>query len=116
MPTEFDQFSVVVLTTKADAATKSDDGDTIQNAHMAHLADLHDNDHLLAAGPLLDSHYRGMLLLNTDAETARSLMLADPAVRAGWFDVTVIPWVVPSGAMHFTRTTFPRSMKDVDDN
>jgi hypothetical protein len=39
-------------------------------------------------------------------------MRADPAVEAGWYDVTVIPWMVPGGAMHFTSTTFPRSMAE----
>jgi uncharacterized protein len=53
-----------------------------------------------------------MFLFQADVARARELMLADPAVHAGWFDVTVIPWMVPGDAMHFTRTTFPRSMAE----
>ena len=116
MPTEFDQLCVVFLTTKKGAAVKSYVDDTIQDSHMAYLADLHEKHHLLAAGPLLDSHFRGMLLFDTDVETAWNLMLTDPGVLAGWFDVTVIPWIVPSGAMHFASTVFPRSMNEVSDS
>ena len=113
LPVEFDQFSVGVLTTKAGVPDRSDaEDDALQDAHMSHLADLHDAGLLLAAGPLSDGRYRGMVLFTTDVDTATTLMMADPAVQAGWFDLTVIPWMVPGGAMHFTSTTFPRSMAE----
>jgi len=67
----------------------------------------------VAAGPLSDDRYRGMLLLRTDKAASEQMLRADPAVRAGWFDVTVIPWMVPDGALQFASTTFPRSMADV---
>jgi hypothetical protein len=35
-------------------------------------------------------------------------------VRAGVFDVRVMPWQIPAGAMSFSRTFFPRSMRDVE--
>ena len=112
---EFDRFSVGFLTTRQDAPRKADlDDGAIQDQHMSHLAGLHACGHLLAAGPLSNDHFRGLLLFNTDADTATELMLADPAVRAGWFDVTVIPWMVPAGAMNFTSTRFPRSMAETD--
>lgn len=38
---------------------------------------------------------------------------ADEAVRAGVFSVLVLPWQIPAGAMSFSRTFFPRSMRDV---
>jgi hypothetical protein len=41
------------------------------------------------------------------------MMTVDPAVVAGWFDVTVIPWMVPGGALHFAPTLFPRSMAEL---
>ena len=34
-------------------------------------------------------------------------MRADPAVRAGWFDVTIIPWMVPHGVIEFTSAKLP---------
>ena len=40
---------------------------------------------------------------------ARELSEQDPAVRAGRFSVKVIPWIVPGGAVSFSRTRFPRS-------
>jgi uncharacterized protein YciI len=112
---EFEQLSVVLLTTSKGVPERDQrEDDAIQDAHMAHLADLHEEGHLVAAGPLSHGHYRGMLLLRTDGPTSEQLMLADPAVRAGWFDVTVIPWMVPGGAMQFASTAFPRSMAEID--
>ncbi|WP_345611365.1 YciI family protein [Pseudonocardia adelaidensis] len=43
---------------------------------------------------------------------ARELTAVDPAVAAGRFSVTVLPWMVPAGAMTFTRTRFPRSVAE----
>ena len=80
---------------------------------MSHLADLHEAGHLLAAGPLVDDHFRGLSILNVDPETARQLKEEDPAVRAGRFDLLVMPWMVPGGAMTFSATDFPRSMPEV---
>jgi hypothetical protein len=34
------------------------------------------------------------------------------AVRAGMYRTIVLPWMVPAGAMNFTRTRFPRSMSE----
>jgi hypothetical protein len=30
-------------------------------------------------------------------------------VQAGVFDVKILPWLVPSGAVQYSRTTFPHS-------
>ena len=86
----------------------------LQDAHMAHLADLHGAGHLLAAGPLLDDRFRGLSILNLDVERARALKEADPAVQAGRFAVIVMPWMVPAGAMSFAPAHFPRSMAEVE--
>jgi uncharacterized protein YciI len=113
---EFDQVTVVLLVRSARAAGLSDaEAESSQDAHMAHLADLHEAGHLLAAGPLFDDdgHHRGLMLLRTDVETATQLMADDPAVLAGRFDVVAMPWMVPTGAMAFTPTHFPRSMGEV---
>jgi uncharacterized protein len=112
---ECDRFSLVLLV-KADNVGAQSDGavDEIQDAHMSHLADLHDSGYLLAAGPLGDDHYRGAVLLRADPGTAREMMRNDPAVQAGRFDLLVLPWMVPGGAMHFSPTHFPRSVAEVD--
>ena len=111
---EFDRFSLVFLLTNPEAPVRSEAEDAaIQDAHMSHLSDLHEAGHLLAAGPTGDPHYRGVCLFRAEVDRARELMLADPAVMAGWFEITVIPWMVPTGAMFFETTSFPRSMADV---
>ncbi len=68
---------------------------------------------ILAGGPLFDDELRGLSILNVEADRARALEEADPAVRIGRFSVKVISWMVPSGAMHFSPTRFPRSVAEV---
>lgn len=108
---EFDQFTVLLLVARSDAPklTEPEEG-AIQDAHLAHLAKLHEDGLLLAAGPLSgppDRRLRGLCLFRVKPEAARSLEESDPAVRAGWFSVEAIPWAVPQGAMHFSGTRFP---------
>jgi uncharacterized protein len=112
---DFDRFTVVLLVLREDAPHLSEaDAAELQDSHMSHLTDLHQAGHLLAAGPLIDEHFRGLSILNVDPETARQLTEEDPAVRAGRFNVLVMPWMVPGGAMTFSPTNFPRSMAELD--
>lgn len=109
---EFDQFTITLLVLRPDAPIlTSDQEDALQDAHMAHLADLHEAGHLLAAGPLLDraSEFRGLSILNVGVEEARALKEKDPAVQAGKYSIIALPWMVPGGAVSFTPTRFPRS-------
>ncbi len=111
---EFDGFTIALLILRPDAP-KLDEGAAaaLQDAHMAHLADLHEAGHLLAAGPLSDEKFRGLSILNVEPEQALELKERDPAVQAGRFSVKVIPWMVPGGAISFARTRFPRSVAEV---
>lgn len=113
---EFDQFTVCLLITNPDGPDFSEgELDQLQDAHMAYLADLHDQGVLLAAGPALgpgDRKYRGFAIFNIDVEQARALNNSDPAVVAGHYITEVVSWLVPHGAMHFTPTTLPRSMAE----
>jgi uncharacterized protein YciI len=88
----------------------------LQDAHLAHLAELHEAGHLLAAGPLgsgdRDEPFRGLSILNVGPEQARVLKEEDPAVRMGRFSVKVLPWMVPAGAISFSPTRFPRSVAE----
>ena len=115
---EFDRYTVVLLILRDDAPVLTDaDADALQDAHMAHLAELHESGHLLAAGPLLgspDRTFRGLSILNVDPERAIELKNADPAVRAGRFALEVFPWMVPKGAISSTLARFPRSMSEAD--
>jgi uncharacterized protein YciI len=112
---DFDQFSIAILILRDDAPQLSEEeAARLQDAHMAHLADLHDAGHLLAAGPLLDDRFRGLSILSVSPEVAKELKEADPAVLAGRFEVKVMPWIVPGGAVSFAKTIFPRSMSELE--
>jgi uncharacterized protein YciI len=106
----FDEFSLAFLVTGPTA-----NNDALQDAHLAHLAGLHDAGTLLAAGPLGDpaGELRGLSIMNVPVDEARRLKEADEAVRAGVFSVRVMPWTVPSGAISYAHTFFPRSIRDV---
>lgn len=114
----FDKFTVTLLVLRPDAPQLDDEAAAaLQDAHMAHLAELHDAGYLLAAGPLLgppDREFRGLSILNVDPDRAVQLKQDDPAVRAGRFAVQAFPWIVPAGAMSFSPAHFPRSMAEAD--
>jgi uncharacterized protein len=107
---EFDQLTISLL-----VSGPTPNSDALQDAHLAHLASLHDAGSLLAAGPLSDpaGELRGLSILSVPVDEARRLKEADEAVRAGVFSVRVLPWQIPAGAISFSRTFFPRSMRDV---
>ena len=112
---EFDRYTIVLLILRRDAPDLDEEAAAaLQDAHMAHLADLHDAGHLLAAGPLSDEKFRGLSILNVEPERARELKERDPAVQIGRFSVKVIPWMVPAGAMSFAPTRFPRSFAETE--
>src|SRR2546428_1401481 len=111
---EFDKFSIALLVLRPDRPLLDHEAEAaLQDAHMAHLADLHEAGYLLAAGPLLggsDEAFRGLTILNVEPEKARLLKEQDPAVRAGGFSFKVLSWIVPRRAMHFSRTRLPPSI------
>ena len=107
---EFDQFTLALLVSGATPNTEE-----LQDAHLAHLASLHDAGSLLAAGPLSDpaGELRGLSILSVGVDEARSLKEADEAVRAGVFSVRLLLWQVPAGAIASGLAVFPRSIGDV---
>lgn len=113
---DFDTFSVVLLLTPAAPPELDEEAaGAIQDEHLNFLAGLHESGKLLAAGPLVDPDrkVRGLSLFKCDAEEARALAEQDPAVRAGVFEVQLLPWLVPAGALKFAATRFPHSRADV---
>lgn len=106
-----DQFTVVLLVTRNDAPPYDE---AVQNAHLSYLADLHEAGQLIAAGPLRDAELRGIAIFRCGTKEAEALLGHDPAVRAGWFSLRVIPWFAPAGAVAYARTEFPRSVSDVE--
>jgi len=116
MGVQLDHFTVVLLILRPDAPNLDEEAAArLQDAHMAHLADLHEAGHLIGAGPLSDPKFRGLIILNVEPARARALEEQDPAVLAGRFSVQVIPWRVPQGAVTYSRTRFPRSTSDLAD-
>ena len=111
---DFDRYTVVLLELRPDAPQLDDAAAAaLQDAHLDHLAKLHEQGHLLAAGPLDDPRFRGLSILRVDEEEARRLKETDPAVQAGRFRLRVTSWQVPSGAMSFSATRFPHSVAEV---
>jgi uncharacterized protein YciI len=115
---QFDHYTVTLLILRPDAPQLDDAAaDELQSAHLAHLADMHDAGHLLAAGPLLgaeDRQFRGLSIWNLPPDRVQQIVIEhpDPAVVAGRFTVQVIPWMVPAGALTFAHTVFPRSVAE----
>jgi len=113
---DFDRFTIVLLILRPDAPQLDEEAATaLQDAHLAHLANLHEAGDLLAAGPLLgapDERFRGVSIFGVEPEQARAHCEQDPAVRAGRFSVEILRWMVPAGAMSFSATRFPRSVAD----
>ena len=115
---KFDRYTVTLLLLRPDAPALGDSAaDALQSAHLSHLADMHDAGLLLAAGPLPgadDRSFRGLSIWRADPKRVEEIISAhpDPAVSAGRFSVQVLPWMVPKGAMTFSRTRFPRSVEE----
>ena len=115
---DFDRYTVVLLLTPDHPPELSEEeAERLQDAHLSHLADLHESGVLLAAGPVGDPssgrYYRGLSILRCEPDEALRLKGDDPAVHAGVFEMVAMPWMLPAGAMHFTPTRFPRSTADV---
>jgi uncharacterized protein YciI len=84
MSVQLDRFSIALLILRPDAPVLDDEeAARLQDAHMAHLADLHEAGHLLATGPLFDEKFRGLSIMKVEPEQALALKEQDPAVRAG---------------------------------
>src|ERR671936_3222630 len=104
---EFDRFAVALLSVGPQAASLGvEEAGRLRDAHLSHLADLHEAGHLLAAGPLAfddpEESLCGLSILTVDVEEARALKEADPAVQAGVFTGQGLPRVGPRGARSLT--------------
>ena len=112
---DFETFTLVLLARRDDApALDEQSADALQDAHMAHLAGLQAAGALLAAGPLHDERFRGLCIYRAAVGEARELAEADPAVRAGRFSVSAIPWSVPAGVLTFPGdVALPSSQGDL---
>jgi uncharacterized protein YciI len=111
---DFDRYTIVLLILRPDAPQfDGQEATRLQDAHLSHLADLHEAGYLLAAGPLSDEVDRGLMILNVEPERAAELEERDPWVRAGRFSFKAISWMLPSGLMAFSPGRMPRSVAEV---
>jgi uncharacterized protein YndB with AHSA1/START domain/uncharacterized protein YciI len=117
-PIGFDRHTLVTLILRPAAPELSPaEAEALQNAHLAHTADLVAAGHILAAGPPVDpddERLRGISLWSVDPNTARRMCDEDPAVRAGRLAAQVATWMTPSGQLRFERVRVPRSMAEVE--
>lgn len=115
MTVQLERYTITLLVLRPDAPKLDDKAAAaLQDEHMSHLADLHEAGQALAGGPLFDDRLRGLSIYRKTPEEARALAEQDPAVRIGRFSVKAIPWMVPAGAIRFSRTHFPRSVAEVE--
>lgn len=115
---EFDRYTIVLLLLRDDAPKlEPAAAEALQDAHLDHLAKLHEAGHVVAAGPtvgLEDRKIRGLTILDVSPEEARAMNEGDPAVRAGRFSLEILPWLVPRGAMSFSPVRFPHSLAEAE--
>ena len=117
MSINFDTYTVALLKLRSDAPHLTKEAeDALQDAHLDHLAKLHEAGFLLASGPVLgapDRELRGISILRVDPDTALRLKEQDPAVKAGRFRVEVYPWTLPAGLIAFSPGRMPHSIAEV---
>jgi uncharacterized protein YciI len=115
---KFDRWTVVFLIRRHEAPELDEaTADALQDDHLAYLEGLHADGRLLAAGPVegpAGTTLAGICIFGGEVAEARSLLEADPAVRAGRYRIEVISWSVPGGTIAFLPSRFPRSMTDVN--
>ncbi len=100
---ELDGYSFVLLKRGPRALEYSDEElGRLQEQHLAHLAEMREQGHLLLAGPFSeqpDETLRGFCLYRTSVEETRRLAESDPSVRAGRMAVDVMGWWTARGAL-----------------
>jgi len=115
MTVQLERYTITLLVLRPDAPKLDEKAAAaLQDAHMSHLANLHEAGRVLAGGPLFDDQLRGLNIMRATPEEARALLEDDPAVQIGRLSVKPISWMVPAGAMQFSKTHFPRSVAEVE--
>ena len=115
---EFDRWTVLLLKRRRGAPVRSaSETAALQDAHLAFLARLHAQGHLLAAGPVKGppgSDVVGVCIYRDSVEEARARAADDPWVRAGELEVELFRWSVPGGTVRFEPSRFPHSTAEVE--
>lgn len=109
---DFDSFVLVRLVRPGDANhLPPEEARQVQDAHLAHLHELHANGELIAAGPSIggDEDVRGFAIMTIPLAEAQRRWAEDPAVRAGVFVAELEPWTVPAAMIIAGAGVPPRS-------
>jgi uncharacterized protein len=115
---DFDTVTVALLLLGPNAGEMSRaEEDALQDAHLAHLAAMHDAGELLAAGPVVgadDRELRGFSVYrSTDVDHVRAIADDDPMIEAGRMRHEFHVWTFPAGLVTFRQGRLPRSMAEV---
>jgi len=88
-------FVLVILKTGENKTTDKEELNKLFRGHMENIQRLVKEGKLIVAGPFGENNltWRGLFILNVKTiEEARELVQTDPAIRAGIFDVDLVPW------------------------
>ena len=102
-----DKYWFVMIKTGPNTGLDSLERSKLFNGHMANMKRLADEGILKIAGPFgkNDFQWRGIFILDCETlEEAQQHVSSDPAVKAGLFDVDIVPWYSsPDGNLQHTK-------------